>query len=797
MIGHYITIASRNSIKYKLQTLISIVGLAIGLVSFTYGMKWLEYETSYDGFYPKSEQIYTLYGSNKQTGKKERELPSILAQKLRQNFPEIKETTLISSGTSSVLFLEDKTMIFPKGKSVDEHFFTYFPRKVICGRQSGLLQDLNEIVITRSFALKYFGSPEDALGAIVENDSRQAIVVTAIIEDAPVNSSFQEELYELDKNKTWRTNMAEEQQWSQFDAGIYLILEDKANPGALGKKIQQFMVENDYLSILSVKMIPITDKRHTFGSELSFNLLYIRTFTVTTILLLLCVCFNFMNLLLNRIYLRSKEMKLRSAIGAGKSDLICLLLTELTLQVGIVFVVALCMQEVSATSFCQTFGLFTAQKEIMTSLVINALLCWGILVCILFPFFLYFVRTSSLLVTAEVTPIRKGLFRKISMTIQLGICVFFLMSVFIMGRQIALMKHKDLGFTKEGLIQIQMTLFTREAVSHDLVLSPFVEQMSPASLFSISHDPLTSNKVWWEGKQKDYAPNFQTIEVGEDFPGVFDIPILKGRFVNESDLINNGWRYECNAVVINEEAARIMGMNDPIGKKVNLWNGSVSPDGALGQKEVVIVGVIKNFQSASLHNPILPMILSLEPRKWESNYYYTRVKPENEQAAIKVIHEIFNKHREKGDSEPAIQSMNALLDQLNSSENASLQLFSLLAVLCTLISVFGLYSISSSNIAQRRKEVAVRKVMGASSKTIISMFFKEYLTVVLIANCVALPLAWLFMHGWLEQYSYRISIGFWMYGVVFLLTAALIICTVLYQTLKAAGTNPSIVIKSE
>ena len=112
-----------------------------------------------------------------------------------------------------------------------------------------------------------------------------------------------------------------------------------------------------------------------------------------------------------------------------------------------------------------------------------------------------------------------------------------------------------------------------------------------------------------------------------------------------------------------------------------------------------------------------------------------------------------------------------------------------------LISIFGIYSVSSSNIAQRRKEVAVRKVMGASSKTIISMFFKEYLTIVVIANAVALPLAWLFMHGWLEQYPYRINIGFWMYAIILLATSALIICTVLYQTLKASETNPAEVIK--
>ena len=164
MIRHYITIASRNFIKYKLQTLISVIGLAIGLVCFTYGMKWLEYETSYDGFYPKSKQMYTLYGINKQTGKKERKLPLVLARKLKLDFPEIKETALVYGNFGSTFKYNDQILEDPEEIFIDNNFFTLFPRKVLSGRQTNLLHSLDEIVITRSFALKYFKSPEDAIG---------------------------------------------------------------------------------------------------------------------------------------------------------------------------------------------------------------------------------------------------------------------------------------------------------------------------------------------------------------------------------------------------------------------------------------------------------------------------------------------------------------------------------------------------------------------------------------------------------------------------------------------------------
>ena len=232
-----------------------------------------------------------------------------------------------------------------------------------------------------------------------------------------------------------------------------------------------------------------------------------------------------------------------------------------------------------------------------------------------------------------------------------------------------------------------------------------------------------------------------------------------------------------------------MGYTDPIGKKLSFWNNQ--------QQDVEIVGLVKDFQSTSLRNPILPVIIILNPSQWKSYFYYAKVNPGNEENAIKAIRNAYKKHAFPHDQQPKITTVNDVLKELSRSEDASLQLFSLLAILCTLISIFGLYSISSGNIAQRRKEVAVRKVMGATSRTIISMFVREYLSIALIANLVALPLAWLFMHGWLEQYPYRISIHLWMYITILLLTIILIISTVLYQTLKASETNPAEVIKSE
>lgn len=790
MLQHYINIALRNFIKYKLQTVISIVGLAIGLVCFAYGINWLKYETTYDGFYPQSKQIYRLYGIDKQTGKKTEELPLVLARKLKQDFPEIKETTQLYGQFTSPFSYNEERLPDPKEEFIDENHFSLFPRKVICGRQNNILQSLNEIAVTRSFAIKHFGSPEKALDKVLRN-GRGNIRIVAVLEDAPSNSLFKGEVYELDQyGRQSEKEIPEENRWYYLNVKIYLLLDKNTDIQAFEKKITNYTSTRKYNDTIILKLIPVTAIRHTFGSELSFNLTYIRTFTITGLLLLLCVFFNFINLQVNRTYIRTREMKLRTAIGASQKEMICQLLLEYSLLIFIAMIVAWSLMEITSPLFKHIFDTDIENKVLYADMIKICLLSWIITLLISLPLSFRFIRASQLLISGGVAPHRKGGFRKIAMTVQLGICVFFLMSAFIMLRQTSLMKHKDLGFNKEGLIQITMHNDDREGTAREIASLPIVKELVIAKFFSIMHEPLSQTEVEWEGQQSNTKAVFQILEVSKNFLSVFNIPLLKGRGLEDTDLTKGKRRpLVSSKALINEEAARIMGYDDPIGKTVGFWNNE--------QQDVEIVGVVKNFQSASLRNPILPVVIILNPSEWNSYFYYAKVNPGSEEAAIKAIWNAYKKHSLPHDLQPEIKTVNQILNELSKSENASLQLFSLLAILCTVISIFGLYSISSSNIAQRRKEVAVRKVMGASSATVISMFIREYISIAVIANLVALPLAWLFMHGWLEQYPYRINIHLWMYLTVLISTIILIICTVLYQTLKASETNPAEVIKNE
>lgn len=790
MLQHYLIIAIRNFFKYKLQTVISITGLAIGLVCFAYGINWLKYETSYDGFYPQSKQIYMLYGVDKQTGKKTEELPLILARRLKQNFPEVIETTQIYAKYSSDFSYNEKRVPNPDEVFIDENFFSFFPRKVICGRQDNILQSSNDVAITRSFAVKLFSSPEKALDKVLSCGYEKNLRIVSVLEDAPDNSLFVGEAFELDQyTRRAEVEIPEANQWMYLNSKIYLLLDKNTHIDAFEKKITNYTSIHKYNETIFLKLIPVTAVRHTFGSELSFNLTYIQTFAITGLLLLLCVFFNFINLQINRTYIRIKEMKLRNAIGASKKEMISQLLLEYSLMIFIATLFAWSLMEITFPLFKYIFHTTIDSKELYVDMIKISLFSWIITLSISLPISFRFIQTSQLLVSGGVAPHRKSGFRKIAMTIQLGICVFFLMCAFILLKQTSLMKNKNLGFEKEGLIQITMLNDDREGTAREIASLPIVKELVVASFFSIMHEPYSLTEVEWEGKSPDTKVNFHMLEVGKNFLSAFQIPLLKGRLLEETDLVKGPRHFMSSKALINEEAARIMGYTDPIGKKLSFWNNQ--------QQDVEIVGIVKDFQSTSLRNPILPVVITLNPSLWNSYFYYVKVNPGNEQKAIKAVRDAYKKYALPYDQQPEITTVNDVLKELSRSEDASLQLFSLLAILCTLISVFGLYSVSSSNITQRRKEVAIRKVTGASSRTIIGMFIREYVSIVIVANLIALPLAWLFMRGWLEQYPYRINISAWMYLTILLFTSILIICTVLYQTLKAAKANPAVSIKSE
>lgn len=804
MIGHYIKIALRNLWKYWIQNLIGIIGMAIGISFFTIGYDWMEYETSYDSFHPDSERIYQVYGIDKRNGKKSGMLPMVLGEKLLQEFPEVEALAMYYIQYPNPVKLDNKELGKFDFKSVDEHFFELFPPTIIAGKTDRLLETPQELVITEDFARKYWSSPEEAVGTALSVGFRykDPVIIVAVMANLPANSNFRAEGYRQDiLSRKFQSYKAADKLWRIKEEQIFVLLKESVDKEAFEKKLQNYVIDNQYDEYMTLKIANITEVRHTLASDVSFNINYIRTFGGAGLLLMFCALFNFLNLYINRMLQRSKEMKLRKTVGAGSFSIIKLLQTELLLQFLFVFVIGLVLLIQVIPIFEQKFETHIVKSDLLTKYLIVSAATFIIMFIICLLSEIKFTRFSSLTQSAGNT-IGYRFLRNSSICLQLSICVFFLMSSFVFYKQVALMNNFDWGFNSEGLIKMVMDAKDRENIEKEILQLPIVKGFVATGQFEVSKEPsfITDNP---EINGAELEEPFLLFDVGNTFINTFEIPLVEGHMFTDEDLVEfsyGGSKYKrADVVVVTESFQKLMNMENVIGEKILLPDESiVSQSGEYGKEEKEIVGVIKDFHITSLQNPTYPLVLRQIRQPGGGYYNYVKVDKEREQEAMTTIKDIFKKYASAGDPETLqIEIVENALENMNKSENASLQLFSILAVLCIVIAIFGIYSISSSNMERRRKEIAIRKVSGATAMRIVRMFLAEYTKMLLVANLIALPLAFYFMYNWLMQYTYKAEIELRMFIFVFVFTLIIVVLTVLYQVVSAAKKNPAEVLKSE
>jgi ABC-type antimicrobial peptide transport system permease subunit len=377
------------------------------------------------------------------------------------------------------------------------------------------------------------------------------------------------------------------------------------------------------------------------------------------------------------------------------------------------------------------------------------------------------------------------------------------MSAFIFFRQVSFMNHFDWGFKKDGLIKITMEHRDRARIVENIKQLALVQEFIPTGIFNIKTEPrVLEGEIKWIEKPAGLNPIIEIEDVGRNFINGFGIPMIKGRFFEDEDIVSEetarGIRLKSNKAVVNQEMERIMGKENVIGETIEIPAGWISSDGTIGMKTMEIIGIVRNFHTLSLQKPVYPLILQIVSSESDGYFNYIRVAKGTENQTIAAIKEVFKNCSSPGDpDEVDIISMPQLLNNFCKSEKASLQLFSVLAALCIIISIFGIYSISSSNMERRKKEIAIRKVHGATATEIVMMFIKEYSIILFFANLIALPPALYFMNLWLAQYANHTSIHIWMVVLVVIATFVLVVSTVLAQVIEAANRNPAEVVKSE
>ena len=787
MIIHYLKIAFRNMWKYKTQSLSGIFGLAFGLACFVPAVYWMRYETSYDSFYPDAEHIYRVYAVEKQSGKVNEGVSRIFEKKLQEKFPAVEASTvyLIEQENCSV---EGIPHVQLRTLYTDSTFFGIFPQEFVSGDSRQPLQVLNNIILTETVAVRLFGNAEKAIGQQVQTKMKSSLppyTVTAVVKDPPANTNMQFDVIIYHDMIKYFSELPEEAQWTMFFMNLYLKLHPETDVDKLAEQMHDFTSRLGVNTNIELRMLPISDVRHQLNTDVPFTLNFIGLFVASGILLLFSALFNFLNLHLDLFRQRIRELRLRSVHGASEGQLVRQMMFELLCAILLALFLACSFVEIIRPAFA---GLLNITMELSQLIQIFVVCGIGLMALILFIGFILFWKLSRLSTSPqlEIRITGKPVLRRMAVTMQLSVSMVFIVAALVVMMQMHFVNQKDLGFDSRGVIQLSGFLDysgkIQGALERELATIPQIESITQAD-FEPRHksDIYTMiTDVEWPGKSSFETPAFNVIYTDSRFVETFKLKMVTGEWWHQG---------ETQEIVLNEEAVREMGLSEPEGSIIRI----PSIDDASVMVEYKVVGVVNDFHTLSLRNRIQPVIFL--PSSQASNILYIRVVPGQDQEVMRRIAAILP-GIDATLADARLTPVDELYNHLNWSEQVGLKMFSVLATVCMLISLFGIYAVAAAATSRRRKEIAIRKVVGAEAGNIIRMFLREYTLQVIAAGVVALPLAYLVMSGWLQGYAYRMNIPWWLLGGVVVGVIILILLTVFMQVLKAADSNPSEVIKA-
>lgn len=788
MLAPYLKIAFRTLWKHKTQSLTGIFGLAFALACLVPALYWLRYETSYDSFYPDAGQIYRIYTFEKQTGKTNELVSGILDRKLQEQFPALQNATVFFLEANDC-HTEETPYIRLRTLFTDSTFLNVFPQTVVSGDLGHPLDMMNNLVLTESVAVRLFGDVEKAIGQPVKSISLPddaPYTVTAVVKDPhpSTNLAFDAILSheQIKAQKTFAEKSGKEI-WTFAFLQMYAKLPPHTDVDYLTTQLQDYLSETYANMPVELRMLSVADVRHRLSADVPFTLNFIRLFVVAGSLLLLSALFNFINLYFNLFRQRMREFRLRAANGASRSQLIGQMSFEWMSAIFLALLPAAGFIVGSRPAFS---GLLGIPMKIPALIPLFAGCALGIMGLIGFLGFILFRQLSRLAFRpqSESKTAGKPVVQDMAVVLQFVVSLAFLIATFIVMMQMRFVNHKDLGFDRDGIIFLSglppfINDDIRVALRKELASLPQIEKITDTDFtpqHQVSPFKMTTH-VEWPEKSSSEKPAFHYITTDSRFADLFRVRMREGKWLNEGG-------EPC--VVLNEEAARIMQLNEPIGAKIRLTLRET--------EEYRVVGVVNDFHTLSLRSRIQPTIFLTAA--YPSNHLYMRTVPGQEQEAIREINALLP-HIDASLADVQPIPLGELYDRLNDSEEVGLKMFSVLALVCLCISLIGIYAVATAATHRRRKEIAVRKIVGANESNIVGLFLRDYILQVIIAGAAALPSTYLVMDNWLQGYAYRTNIPGWLLAGVLAGVAAVVLLTVLGQVLKAAHGNPAEVVKSE
>ncbi len=803
MFKNYIKIAFRNILKHKGYSIINIAGLTIGIACCLVIILYVKDELSYDRFHSKADRIYRVIEHVKidGVGEESASMPFPFGETIPIEFPDAIEASVrFFNFQSPTLSLEygtsgEKRFNEPRFYFADSNLFQIFDFELVRGNAETALDAPNSIIITESMVPKYFGN-EDPMGKTMTFQNQVNLQVTGIAKDVPANSHIQFDF--LASFSTMRPFFGGQypQNWYWNPCWTYVLLSEGVSPDYLESRFPG-IIEKYFPQVIKDKttifMQPLTDIH--LKSNLDYEMhpnsdeSYVYIFSGIAIFILLIACINFMNLATARSANRSREVGMRKVLGAFRMQLVKQFIGESMLLSFISAVLAV----IAVQLFLPIFNNF-ASKAIDMDFFGDAVLLLIIFLIALFvgaasgiypALFLSSFQPATVLKGSTTKGASNTFLRKGLVVIQFAISIILLIGTTILFEQLSFLQNKNLGFDKDRVIMVH-AYNTNIDTWYDAYKGQILQDTRVLNV-TVMEEALGS-KNQTATYQPEGSPNNQSHQIPRllghfDFVKTLGMEMAAGRDYSKEFAADT-----LNSIIINEAAAKYFGWtpDEAIGKRIDQGNL---------QQQVLsrqIVGVIKDFNYASLHNTINPFILELPQNQFQMRFFmrYIAVKLNTEdfQSTIAFLEEKFREVVPNRAFEYFFLDDN--LNKLYEAETKMSKVFTAFSILAIFIACLGLFALASFTAEQRTKEVGIRKVMGASVIGIVGLISKEFVLLVLAANLIAWPLANFTMNYWLDTFAYRIYFGwdtFFMSGLIALVIAML---TVSYQAFKAANANP-------
>lgn len=800
MIKNYIKVALRNLWKQKSFSAINIIGLAVGLCCFLLIALYVLDELGYDRYNDKAERIYRINSDIKFGGNSMHftQTSDMMGEVLKKDYPQVEEYTRLFNNSGNKLVKKGTEYINElRVAHVDSTFFRVFTLPAIAGNTITALNSPNTVVITRATALKYFGTT-DAVGKLIEtNDNTTTLYkVTAVIEDLPKASHFHFDFFFSMKNVDY--------QWGQFTSQnfyTYLLFKPGTDAKAFEKNFDAYLEKyvmpeaRQYMQVttmedfrkagnyLEYSLMPLT-KIHLYSDrnyELSpsGNIQYVYIFSAVALFILLIACVNFMNLTTARSANRAKEVGIRKVLGSERKNLIAQFLSESILMVVLSMMIAIILTYFVLPLFNGIANKTMTLSSLLNPFLLPLLILLPIIVGLLagsYPAF-YLSSFRPIAVLKGRMGNQRGTLRSALVVFQFATSIILIIGTIVIFRQLNYIQTKELGYKKEHVLivndayalQKNVDAFKNEVLQLPGIVSGTLSSYLPVTNSSRSDNSYSKTTVM----DSKTGFNMQTWVIDYDYLKTMGMEVVKGRNFSKD------FGMDSNGVIINETTSKILGHDDPIGKNI-YKNGN---DGK--QTVYTIVGVVKNFNYESLKQSIAPLSFFLGK---SSGLVSFKVHTTDVQGLLKSIE---NKWKAMAPGMPySYRFLDESFNEMYRDEQRVGKIALIFAIIAILIACLGLFGLAAFIAEQRTKEIGIRKVLGSSVQGLVGLLSKDFVKLVLIAFIIAAPLAWFFMHKWLQDFEYRITLNWTIFMVAGIIALFIAIATISFQAIKAAIANP-------